>query len=315
MHAKRDDVHRPSTIEPSDYEYVGQESIAIEGIGDCEFILAERRRIEEHQRRTGGHYSSHEHGGNCMVCGSVNAMYTILFYHAKTNSYVRMGADCAAKCEMSGDFGSKSAFRRAIEDAREAIAGKRKGIALLADYGLSRCWDIYTGRDCDRWEERTIGDIVSKLVKYGSISEKQQSFMRSLLTKIDSRADTEAKRAAEKEAADDCPEGRTTIEGVIAKIRVDAGPYGEVTKMLVKATQGFMVWGTRPSGIGWQQVGDKVKFTASLTRSESDSKFGFFKRPTNASLLQEGWKTPTFDVVARFEAGSATAKAYETVYP
>jgi hypothetical protein len=312
---KRTDIHRPSAINPSEYEFVGQECFKIQGIGDCQAVLQERARIQAHKARTGGHYSDHEHGGNCMVCGSVNAIYTVLFYHAKTNTYVRMGSDCAAKCEMGGDFGTTSNFRRAVENAREAIAGKNKTIALLSDYGLSRCWDIYNAPfETKRWEENTITDIVGKFVKYGSISKAQQDFLKSLLSKIDNRAAVQAKREVEKAAAADCPKGRVKVEGVILKIRTDDTYYGPTTKMLVKATEGYLVWGTRPSGIGWQKVGDKVRFTASVTPFNDDPKFGFFKRPTNAMLLEEGWTAPTFDVFMEFKAGSETAKLVEAAF-
>ena len=97
---ERSDVHRPSALNPEDYEFVGQEVSKFEGIESCEFILREREAIRAHMAKTGGNYSGHEHGGNCMVCGSPNAIYTVLFYHQKTNTYVRMGQDCAMKCEM-----------------------------------------------------------------------------------------------------------------------------------------------------------------------------------------------------------------------
>src|SRR5215469_17049189 len=101
----RTDIHRPSAIVPDDYEFVAFEHIKIESFGECEYVLQQRRLIQQHMERTGATYSAHEHGGNCMICGNVMATYTILFYHAKTNSYVRAGQDCAQKLEMSyGDF-------------------------------------------------------------------------------------------------------------------------------------------------------------------------------------------------------------------
>src|SRR3954467_8647095 len=100
---KRTDTHRPSAIIPSEYTWVAQEVAPIFGLGDCHFILAERERIRAHMDRTGGTYAGHAHGGNCMVCGNANAIYTILFYHEPTNSYVRMGERCAMKCDMGID--------------------------------------------------------------------------------------------------------------------------------------------------------------------------------------------------------------------
>lgn len=50
----RQDEHRPAAIDPEDYEYVAQECVKIEGLGDCSFILAERAIIKEHPPPAGG---------------------------------------------------------------------------------------------------------------------------------------------------------------------------------------------------------------------------------------------------------------------
>lgn len=121
----RTDIHRPSAIEPNDYEYVAEEGMRIDNLGDALCLKVQRDIIAAHMARTGGRYSGHEHGGNCMVCGSVNAQYTSLFFHAKSNTYVRMGHDCADKCDCGGEFARKQ-FRRQVENAREYIAGKAK---------------------------------------------------------------------------------------------------------------------------------------------------------------------------------------------
>ena len=96
----RTDAHRPSVINPAEYEYVAQELIPIgrytgDILADCDFLQSERLRIRRHMERTGGTYSQHFHGGHCKVCGNANAIYTVLFYHDNTNNYVRIGSDCA----------------------------------------------------------------------------------------------------------------------------------------------------------------------------------------------------------------------------
>ena len=87
----RTDTHRPSAIIPDDYEFVACECTKIEGLGDCLFIQQQREMIKAHMTRTGGTYSRHEHGGNCHICGSVNLIYSILYFHAPSNSYIRLG--------------------------------------------------------------------------------------------------------------------------------------------------------------------------------------------------------------------------------
>ena len=284
----RTDIHRPSAIVPADYEFVAFEYIKIDSgniLGNCEILQRERSIKEEHMKRTGGTYATHEHGGNCHVCGA-SAIYTVLFYHAKTNEYIRTGQDCAEKMEMPYDELRYNAFRKGITDHRLAIAGKRKAEALLADKGFQAAWGIYTETNPEvtakyDYEERTIVDIVSKLVRYGSTSDRAINYIGVLLTNIVNRAITEAKRAAEAALAADCPEGRVWINGEVISTRVQDSQFGTVLKMLVKDATGFKVWGTVPSSLDVER-GAMVKFSASVKPSDDDPKFGFFSRPTKA---------------------------------
>jgi len=191
----RTDIHRPSVILPKDYHFVAYEYLG----PDRSEINWNRQVIHEHMARTGGHYSQHDHGGNCHVCGA-HCIYTALFHHIPSNVYVRTGLDCAAKMEL--DEGEGERFRQKVHAALEARAGKRKAQAFLENVGLARCWAIYTEPyTSDNPAARPIGivrDIVSKLVQYGSLSEKQVDFLRKLLGQIDIAPAKQAEIAAEK---------------------------------------------------------------------------------------------------------------------
>lgn len=306
---ERTDIHRPSAIQPEDYEFVAFDFIKVETLGDC-YVLKEQRDIKAaHFARTGGRYAQHEHGGSCMICGA-SASYTCTFYHTKTNEYIHTGHDCAQKLEMGcGDF---NAFQRAITDAREAQAGKRKAKALLSDAGLSAAYDIYVA-DYDAlprdpktarpertvnefgqtevipayagelfYEERTIRDIVGKFVKYGSINDAQMDLLRKLTERIPDRdrlnAERDAQRKAEKEAAAPCPKGRVKIEGIVVKTETKETAWGFREVMVVKASEGFVLWGSVPSGVTVAKD-CKIVFVATIEPSENDPKFGFYKRP------------------------------------
>jgi hypothetical protein len=307
----RTDEHRPSAIIPTDYEYVAESYIKVESLGDALCLKVQRERIAKHRTRTGGDYAKVETAGNCQVCGSVNAIYTSLFWHRPSNTYVRMGHDCADKCDMGGSF-ERNTFRRALEDVRHAQAGKRKAQALLADAGLSAAWDIYMAeydslpRDpktarperkettggteetfpafagVPYYEETTIRDIVGKFVRYGSISDAAMGLLRKLTERIPDRdkrqAEWEAKRKAEKEAAAPCPKGRVKIEGTVLKVEERETQWGFRTVMTVKSTEGFIVWCSVPSGIVVEKD-CKIVFVATVTPSDNDPKFGFGKRP------------------------------------
>jgi hypothetical protein len=278
---KRTDEHRPSAIEPADYAFVACDHVQIASFGDAHFAVEQRKLIQAHMLLTGGTYSQHAHGGVCMVCGNTQAQYTSLFYHAKSNTYVRVGSDCSEKI-FNSDFGL-SKFRAQVEDVREYLAGKQKAQALLADMGLSQAWDIYTATGNAGYDLLTISDIVGKLVKYGSVSEKTVSFLRALVVRVNNRPAIDAAREAEKAAAADCPKGRIVIEGTVVSTKTQTSQFGTTYKMLVKHASGFKVYGTIPSSISVEK-GDVVTFTATVEPSNDDRTFGFFSRPVKASV-------------------------------
>jgi len=193
----RTDAHRPSAIKPSDYEFVAIFQHDLDAV-EAGWLQAQAQAdFNSHMScHPGAQFSSHEHGGVCMVCGNSNALTTAVFYHEKTNSYVRMGQDCASKMDMGVD----SLFRRARTEAealRLARAGKLKAQGILREAGLEQAWAISQETDEQvrrsyRYEEATICDIVGKLIKYGSISEAQTGFVRKLLGQIDARAQRQA---------------------------------------------------------------------------------------------------------------------------
>lgn len=309
---QRTDIHRPSEIIPSDYQYVAVWTMNIQGISDSEFIREERRACKAHMDRTQGtlrHYSN----GSCDICGNVQAIYLVLFYHAKSNEYIVVGVNCAQKLDMGCDFKAIESFKRRCADAREQQAGKRKAIALLSDAGLIDAWEIFTAeyskhaegcefthndnfvpgtcncgfdavaKEHNRYEENTIRDIVGKLVKYGNISDNQKGFISKLLGNITRRPIIEAQRAAEREAAAPVVEGRHEVVGTVLtvkEVQTDSsfhyGDDGVRWKALIRLDDGAKVWGSRFANI---EKGDRIRFTATFTQSKDDAKFGFYSRP------------------------------------
>lgn len=152
---KRTDIHRPSAIDPSEYEFVGVEYDKTDDLDSAYSLAWYREQIQAHMQRTGGHYSRHRHGGNCHVCGA-HCIYTALFWHAPTNTYIRTGFDCAEKMDV-GDPAMFRAFRAAVDDARQLKAGKHKARAVLADAGLTRAWELH---ELTEAEALQIGAIV-----------------------------------------------------------------------------------------------------------------------------------------------------------
>ena len=103
-----------------------------------------------------------------------------------------------------------------------------------------------------------------------------------------------ALRAAEPKGTTPVPTGTATIVGVIFGIKIFYGTYGDQWKMRVLDDRGFIVWGTLPRAIDHARLGDRVTFTATITASDTDPTFGFFKRPRNA-ILPDRPRTPDGD--------------------
>jgi hypothetical protein len=93
-------------------------------------------------------------------------------------------------------------------------------------------------------------------------------------------------RDAAHQNGEDTPEGRVEITGSILCFKWQASDWGDVLKMLVQDDRGFRVWGTCPKSLDDAERDSRIAFTATITRSDSDSKFGFFKRPCKSLILQ-----------------------------
>lgn len=194
--AQRTDIHRPSAIQTSDYEFVA----CMTDRADADLsLLEERATLIGFMQRTGATYATHEHGRSCMVCGAGFLDYAV-FHHAPTNKLVCMGMDCAAKMSMGVDAAFRS-FKDRVKAGIEAKAGKAKAQAQLAERGLSTAWTVfstdYEGRPAA--EDIVTNDMVGKLVRYGSLSDKQWAYLAKLVAKIEARPAREAAREAAKE--------------------------------------------------------------------------------------------------------------------
>jgi len=294
----RTDIHRPSVIQPEDYQFIAILHKKIEDMGDVYLLQEQRARFREHLEKTGGKFADHQEGGKCHVCGN-SLIYSLVFYHADTNTYIKVGNDCADKLDM-GDPALFAKVTKAAGDWRKAKAGKAKAEGLLAERDKLAAWEIYnSGSPVNMlYEEATIHNMVSKLVRFGSLSQGQWDFMDTLFEKIDNREKVKAEREAEKAAALPCPTGRHTIEATVLKTAVNDTAWGHSFKMTIKTTDGYLVHCSIPSDlqlfeaeVNGEQVqtvlkrGDVIRISVTLTPSQGDPKFGFGNRPTKAEIV------------------------------
>lgn len=151
-------------------------------------------------------------------------------------------------------------------------------------------------------DHHIVRDIGERAYRYGSISRKQADLVFKLAREAGERLARREEWAKETENAPPVPEGRHEVTGEVLSVKWKDSMYGGAYKMLVRDDRGFKVWGTlaraledayrdeRTDLLVWDidptdLRGRRVSFTATFTRSDDDSKFGFFKRPTKAALL------------------------------
>jgi hypothetical protein len=176
----------------------------------------------------------------------------------------------------------------------------------LADNpGLREALDLGSTKDDAGWERSTLADMSAKLAQYGTMSERQVEFALSLGEKIangETQADKDRQRKADMQGVPGWDEGRMHIEGVILSVRYKDDTQFPAWKMIVELDDGKRCWGTAPSALlyvnGSHEVreynrrydhlkGERVRFTATMTKSDRDEHFAFFKRPHGAEFFAE----------------------------
>ena len=180
-------------------------------------------------------------------------------------------------------------------------AGRERNIKANATAGRNKRWiaEDETRKEIEAFclmaagGSEFIANMRDALHEWGRLTENQEAAVRKAMAREEKR---EAERTAEWEAAADCPEGRVEVTGVIISTDIRDTSFGMQWKMLVRDDSGFKVWGSIPSKLhepaeedgqfvtGQELKGKRVSFTAAITPSEDDQKFGFLKRPTKAKL-------------------------------
>lgn len=133
--------------------------------------------------------------------------------------------------------------------------------------------------------------------------------------------------AARKADAEDAPQGRVEVEGVIVGLKTYENDFGTTEKMTVLADGGYKVWVSVPKALEAQYgnyedhghydlltfgatVGDRVRFTATFEQAKDDSTFAFGKRPASATFVERAEavvkETEAF-MAARAEQDAVTA--------
>ena len=271
------DPHSPSNLVTEDYSF----AYAFDGHpreGDRAACVPIVNRLVE----DGWHFASIHDGDSCDHCGA-RLRYVAVLKHAPTRTLVKVGETC-----LDNRFDLATAdFHRLRQQAklnreRTALAEKRE--AFHADPRNARAVAFLNERlDAgDHGYEGFYFDLLSNFNRYGSLTERQVDAVHRA---IEREAAYAARKAAEA-ALPTTPviEGRIPITGTVLSVKWQENGYGGREVMTVRDDRGFKVWGSTPSGVTVDR-GNIVAFVATVTKSDRDESFGFFKRPTKAEVL------------------------------
>jgi hypothetical protein len=230
----------------------------------------------------------------CSHCGA-GIRYLAKFMHIESGKIKNIGETCLMN---SVDSSVTIQFKKLRKEAKlnaQRENMKQKRIDFIAANPVIQTLIDYvdahsTGKDAFGYEGSAfLISLYFQFKKYAELSEKQLASIEPAIVRQSETDQKNAEREAVKidliNSGVQAPEGKITIEGEVVGLKEYESQYGITYKMIVKADAGWAVFATIPSNIN-PAKGDRVRFSATLTRSQDDPLFAFAKRPTKAELLE-----------------------------
>lgn len=318
----RTDIHRPGSpdFDPEAYDLLGVFDLN----PDWPNPEATRHRIQLVNGLRERGYRIGAHGmGQCGHCGTP-IRYAALMAREDVKQYIWVGETCLdnrfeltkAEFDALRKQGQLDRERQRLLTAFTALCEQYPALAYATyadniEIGIERDFaDLngqkVIGRDTQHlgtspedhrlasgtsFHTGVLADIARKARRYGSVSEKQIQFVEKLVSEIEGKVVAYRAKLAERATAPALPaltEGRQTIEGVVTKLvwKDNDFGYGGSFKATVKLDSGQRVWGTLPSSIEEDtEVGARIRFDAKVQPKEDDPSFGFYSRPTKATVV------------------------------
>lgn len=223
-------------------------------------------------------------GSSCEHCGASIRWAGIVRY-LPTGQHFIVGETCAdERMELTNRGQHDSRIARMNADATKQRLARLEARATFYREHPAEAAYLY---DESRPYNGFMSDLARKLEQYGELSEKQ---LACVTREVERESKREERIAADAIALADAPplaEGRYQYEGTVVYTAVRDGGYGPVLKMIVKLDDGNKIWSTVPDSLytGDVLVGQRVRLTATVERSQDDEHFGFAKRPAKAVVV------------------------------
>lgn len=260
----REDVHRPSAINPGDYEY--------------QHVFVNRK-----DKITGGP------AGTCHHCGKA-IVWEVVWKHLPSGNLVTFGETCTHILGMSnGRIEHEMVLlKRQAENERKALMREMEKSDRVAKFNAMHPDVAEFLNNLDETEQFSfLVSMKQSLEQWGSLTVNQVDAVRRTMKSREKYYERKiAEALTEVEPTTDIVEGRVKMSGKILSHRWQESDFGSVHKMKVKLSDNNKVWGTVPRNIdsGDDLRGKMVEFTATVTMSKDDPHFGFFSRPSNAKI-------------------------------
>lgn len=275
----RTDIHRPGCLafDPEAYRCVG----VFDGKPDPLSSEGPRRQQAVAALVNQGFRFGAGGSNQCGHCGTA-IRYGALMVRDDVKEFIFVGEQCLDNRFMSMTKDEFHTLRKQAKLNSERVKKADRVAQVLADNpGLESALQV---------DHHIVDDIRSRFFHTGQISAKQIDLVHKIgkqeAERAERRREQEAKAAALVAAGVQVPTGRGPVTGTVLSIKAQETAFGVVWKMLVESAEGWKVWGTVPRSIEPDvERGMQVTFTATITRSDDDPVFGFFKRPTNAAVL------------------------------
>lgn len=262
---KRTDIHRPSAINPGDYMLTGE-------VFDLKYDNLETMEVGTKPY------------GHCNHCGKA-IRWAVQFRHLPTGENVVFGEICADVLSLS-DSRTKHEMvllKRRVANLEKKMREKEKRDDNYTFFKLNNPTVVeYLENLYDQDKNYFLRSLKGQLERYGMLTTAQVEAFERVMKQRDEAA---ARRLAEPIPTTPVVEGRMHLEGEVLSVKWQDSMYGMIEKMLVRLADANKVWGTVPNNISNIERGQKVSFTATVTRSDKDDHFGFFSRPTKAEII------------------------------
>jgi hypothetical protein len=294
-HTARSDVHAPKSLVTEDYIY-----LASHDLNPREDDGFERHSLEQNKVINAAFDQLEAQGksaGTCGHCGHTPLRYIAILLHRPTAEYIVVGEQC-----LDNRFGRATADFQALRKQAQLDREAQRIKGLVAEFVAANPDLAFLADKAHVHTNSFVADVSRKLRQYGSLSERQIEAVRSSAARDAQWAKERAEKAAAQTALEadqphsDVPEGRQVVTGVVLSLKEVEDQFAPVSrwsnytptiwKQLVLDDRGFKVYGTVPSALD-PEKGSRVQFTATLTRSQKDGGFGFYSRPTKASILSQ----------------------------